>query len=315
MKCKIREWNLNDAKSLAKILSNQNILNNLRDGLPYPYTEKDATDYITAMLEADKNDTFAYAIDVEGEVVGSIGVFRQSNIHSQTAELGYYLDEEYWGKGIMTDAVNQICKKIFDETNILRIFAEPFSYNAGSRKVLEKSGFAFEGILKNNAVKNEKPVDMAIYALTRDFGEFQVRRLNVEDISNALKLIWEVFNQFEAQEYSKRGVDEFYNTLNNSDWIKKINFYGAFNKNNLVGVLGIRKPQHIGFFFVLADFQRKGIGKMLFEAMQKDYFCKEFTVNSSPFAVKIYEKLGFEATSQEKNSNGIRYIPMIFKQK
>lgn len=168
MNVTIRKWEISDAASLSAALSNKNILNNLRDGLPYPYTEKDAEDYISFILNSDPNDTFAFAIDVDGKAVGSIGAFRQGNIHRRTAELGYYLSEEYWGRGIMTDAVRQLCEKLFAETDIIRIFAEPFSYNTGSRRVLEKAGFRLEGILKNNAYKNGKVLDMALYAYTRD---------------------------------------------------------------------------------------------------------------------------------------------------
>ena len=84
----IREWKKSDAAALAAALSNKNILNNLRDGLPYPYTEIDAEAYINSVLDSDPNDTFAYAIDVDGRAVGSIGAFRQKNIHCRTAKLG-----------------------------------------------------------------------------------------------------------------------------------------------------------------------------------------------------------------------------------
>lgn len=168
MNCILRKWRVSDAKDLASALNNEKILNNLRDGLPFPYTEQDAADYISAMLSADENDTFAYAITIDDRAVGSIGAFRQSNIHRQTAELGYYLAEEYWGQGIMTNAISQICSRIFETTDILRIYAEPFSYNIGSRRALEKAGFTFEGIMKNNAVKCGKVLDMAMYALTRE---------------------------------------------------------------------------------------------------------------------------------------------------
>lgn len=170
MNCALRKWRLSDAKDLAKALNNEKILNNLRDGLPFPYTEKDAAHYITAMLSADDNSTFAYAyaVTVDDRAVGSIGAFRQSNIHCKTAELGYYLAEEYWGKGIMTDAIRQICSLIFDTTDILRIYAEPFDCNIGSRRALEKAGFTYEGTMKYNAVKNGKVLDMTMYALTKE---------------------------------------------------------------------------------------------------------------------------------------------------
>lgn len=168
MNCRIRKWELSDAKDLAAALSNTKIQDNLRDGLPYPYTEQDGVDYISAMLSADENDTFAFAITVEEKVIGSIGVFRQSNIHRQTAEVGYYIAEEYWGKGIMTEAIKQACKHVFDKSDIIRIYAEPFAYNVASCRVLEKSGFQYEGTLRKNAVKNGKIIDMKMYSLLRN---------------------------------------------------------------------------------------------------------------------------------------------------
>lgn len=167
MTCSIRKWNLPDAKDLAAACSNKKIQDNLRDGLPYPYTEQDGADFISAMLAADENNTFAFAITVDDKAVGSIGVFRQDNIHRQTAELGYYVAEEYWGRGIMTEAVKQICKYVFDNSDIIRIYAEPFAYNAASCRVLEKAGFQYEGTLRSNAVKNGRVIDMRMYALLK----------------------------------------------------------------------------------------------------------------------------------------------------
>lgn len=116
------------------------------------------------MLSADEKETFAFAITADNKVIGSIGVFRQENIHRQTAELGYYIAEEYWGKGIMTEAVKQICEYVFDKSDIIRIYAEPFAYNTPSCRVLEKAGFQYEGTLRSNAVKNGKVIDMKMYS-------------------------------------------------------------------------------------------------------------------------------------------------------
>ena len=168
MNCKIRKWKLTDAKDIAVALSNKKIQDNLRDGLPYPYSEQDGIDFISSMLSANEDETFAFAITLDDKVIGSIGVFRQQNIHRQTAEMGYYIAEEYWGKGIMTDAVKQICEYVFKNSDILRIYAEPFSYNTGSCRVLEKAGFQYEGTLRNNAVKNGKVIDMKMYSLLRE---------------------------------------------------------------------------------------------------------------------------------------------------
>ena len=167
MDCKIRKWRPEDAKNLSELLNNKKILDNLRDGLPFPYTESDAIDYISAMLSADKNSVFAFAIEVDGEVAGSIGIFRQENIHSKTAETGYYLGEKYWNKGIATSAVIKACDFVFKNTDIIRIFAEPFSRNVASCRVLEKAGFVCEGTLRKNAVKNGIVEDMNMYALLR----------------------------------------------------------------------------------------------------------------------------------------------------
>ncbi len=138
--CKIREWEQSDAKDLATALSN---------------------------LKVMENDTFAFAITVNDKVVGSIGAFRQGNIHRQTAEMGYYIAEDYWNQGITTEAVKQLCDYVFENSDIIRIFAEPFAHNTGSCRVLEKAGFVYEGTLRSNAVKNGKVVDMKMYSLLK----------------------------------------------------------------------------------------------------------------------------------------------------
>lgn len=168
MICKIRKWELSDAADLAAALSNKKVQDNLRDGLPYPYTEQDGIEFISAMLSADRNDIFAFAITIDDKAIGSIGAFRQSNIHKQTAELGYYIGEDYWGKGIMTEAVKQICEFVFSKSDIIRIYAEPFAYNTASCRALEKAGFQYEGTLRKNAVKNGKVLDMKMYSLLRE---------------------------------------------------------------------------------------------------------------------------------------------------
>lgn len=158
---------MSDATDLSLVISNKKIQDNLRDGLPYPYTEQDAAAYIQTMLSADENKIFAFAITINNKVIGSISIFRQENIHRRTAELGYYIAENYWGKSIMTEAVKQICEYVFNNSDIIRIYAEPFADNSASCRVLEKTGFQFEGILKSNAVKNGKIIDMKMYALIK----------------------------------------------------------------------------------------------------------------------------------------------------
>lgn len=170
MNVSIRPWQLSDAADVAAIINNKKVQDNLRDGIPYPYTEKDGEDFINGMLNAEQGNTFAFAIAVDGNVAGSIGVFRQANIHSRTAEMGYYIGEDYWGKGVCTAAIKLVCQYIFENTDIIRIYAEPFAYNAASCRVLEKAGFQYEGTLRSNAVKNGKVINMKMYALIKENG-------------------------------------------------------------------------------------------------------------------------------------------------
>ena len=164
----IRNWKLEDAPDLARALNNKSLQDNLRDGLPFPYTVSDAESYISAMLAADRDSTYAWAITVDDRAVGSIGVFRKENVHRLTAEMGYYAAEEYWGRGITTEAVKQACRYVFENTDIVRIFAEPYVFNEVSCRVLEKAGFVYEGTLRKNAIKNGEIVDMKMYAITRE---------------------------------------------------------------------------------------------------------------------------------------------------
>ena len=167
MKINLREWRLTDAADLAAAINNKKVQDNLRDGIPYPYTEKDAKEFISAMLSAKKDTQYAFAILCDDKVIGSIGVFRKDNVHRLTAELGYYIAEPYWGKGITTEAVKLICDYVFENTDIVRIFAEPYAFNTASCRVLEKAGFQFEGVLRQNAIKNGQSVDMKMYAIIK----------------------------------------------------------------------------------------------------------------------------------------------------
>lgn len=168
MNTKIRAWKTTDAQDLSVALNNRHILDNLRDGLPFPYTVKDAENYITAMLNPEKDSHYAWAITIDDRAIGSIGVFRKNNIHRFTAEMGYYIAEPFWGKGIGTKAVKDACDYIFSQTDIMRIFAEPFAFNKASCRILEKAGFTYEGTMRKNAVKNGAVIDMKLYAIVKD---------------------------------------------------------------------------------------------------------------------------------------------------
>ena len=100
-------------------------------------------------------------------LVGSVGIFVQGDVARKSAELGYWLGEPFWGKGVMSAAVRQICAEAFEKFDIVRIYAEPFAHNAASRKVLQKAGFTLEGIMKDSVCKNGEIFDSCMYALLK----------------------------------------------------------------------------------------------------------------------------------------------------
>ena len=140
----------------------------LRPWRPFPYTEADARAFLTAMLAADPEETFPFAIAWDDVAIGSLSLLRQGNLHRRTAELGYYLGRAYWGRGIMTWAVEAACQWAFAHTDLLRIYAMPFVRNLPSCRVLEKAGFQLEGTLRQNAVKDGEVLDMKLYARLRE---------------------------------------------------------------------------------------------------------------------------------------------------
>lgn len=163
----LRSWEHSDAERLAIIANNKKIYDNLRDGFPSPYSIEDAKKFISD-LQQDNKQPKVFAIEYGSIVVGSIGVFLKEDIYRKNAEIGYYLAEEYWGEGIMTKAIKAITQYIFDNFDVIRVYAEPFARNIGSRKTLEKAGFRFEAQLKNNIIKNNVVEDSCIYAVLKN---------------------------------------------------------------------------------------------------------------------------------------------------
>lgn len=141
-----------------------------------------------------------------------------------------------------------------------------------------------------------------------------VRRLSDHEKASACALAWKVFLSYEAPEYPQEGVDAFRSFLDDRGFISDMPFYGAFDGDKLVGMLAMRRPQHISLFFVDAAYHNRGIGRMLFERMKQDYELKEFTVHAAPYAVDIYKHLGFVPLDGERVSDGIRYVPMVYSE-
>lgn len=168
MEFELRAWKPEDVDSVARYANNPKIAANLRDAFPYPYTQEDAETYVGSCVNEDFTCQLTRAIVVNGEAVGSIGVFLGTDVYRKSAELGYWLAEPFWKNGIMSAAVRQICEDAFARFDIVRIHAEPFAFNKGSRQVLEKAGFALEGTLRKSVYKNGAMQDSCLYALLRE---------------------------------------------------------------------------------------------------------------------------------------------------
>ena len=165
MEFQLREWHKSDMEDMVEHANNYNIAKWLTNQFPYPYTSEDAKNYLD--LIKDDNPTKVFAIVVEGKAVGSIGIFPQSDIHEKSAEIGYWLSEKYWGKGIISRAIQEITTYGFNTFDIVRAFARPFSTNKGSQRALEKAGFELEARLKNALYKNGEIMDEMIYVKFR----------------------------------------------------------------------------------------------------------------------------------------------------
>lgn len=158
----IRDWQIKDAPFLAKFANNKMIWQNLRDAFPHPYELQDAKSFILRVKELNPKTMFAIA--TQKEAIGSIGLTLGKDVHRRTAEIAYMLAEPYWGIGIMTQAVKSLTEYAINDLNMLRVFAEPYTTNHASARVLEKAGFIREGILRSNALKNGKVLDQFIYS-------------------------------------------------------------------------------------------------------------------------------------------------------
>ena len=150
------------ASYIVKYENDRKIWMNLRDAFPYPYSLQDAESFISRVIEA--NPITVFAIATQSEAIGSIGLMVGKDVHRYTAEMGCWLTEPFWGKGIMTQAVKSMTSYAIRSLKLHRIFAEPYSTNPASLRVLEKAGFTCEGVLRSNVFKDGKVLDQFLYS-------------------------------------------------------------------------------------------------------------------------------------------------------
>jgi ribosomal-protein-alanine N-acetyltransferase len=161
----IRSWRGEDAAALALQANNRKVWRGLRDLFPHPYSIEDAERYLEQAMKEQPPTSFC--IEVAGAAAGVIGLRFGCDVHRYTAELGYWLGEEFWGHGIATEAVRAFSAWAFQTFNLHRIQAETFSNNPASARVLEKAGFTCEGRQRKNVVKDGVVLDSLLYACVR----------------------------------------------------------------------------------------------------------------------------------------------------
>jgi RimJ/RimL family protein N-acetyltransferase len=163
--CDVRSWRRGDSAALVEHANNRNVWLNLRDRFPHPYTTRDARKFLAAVI--GQRPECSFAIEVDGAAVGGIGFRIQSDVERIGAELGYWIGETYWGRGIATAAVRAVTEHALAAHGLVRVFALPFAHNRASARVLEKAGFALEGVLRSSAIKDGRVLDQLLYARIR----------------------------------------------------------------------------------------------------------------------------------------------------
>jgi len=167
--CEIKSWEEADAGSIAPLADNRKVWINLRDGFPHPYSPEDARKFI-AMARARVPESF-FAIVVDGKAVGGIGYQLHSDVERVSAEIGYWLGEPYWGRGIATEAVRAVTAYAVREHGLTRVYAVPYEWNPASFRVLEKAGFTLEGTMRRSVIKDGKIINQRLYAWVAPGGE------------------------------------------------------------------------------------------------------------------------------------------------
>ncbi|MCG8696541.1 MAG: GNAT family N-acetyltransferase [Bacteroidales bacterium] len=162
----LRPWKETDVDELATLANNRKIADNLRDGFPFPYELENARDFVQMAINAKRD--LLFAVETEGRLAGGCGIMFKTDVYRKNVEIGYWLGEPFWGKGYATEMICGLRDYIFSKLDIVRIYAEPYADNIGSRRALEKAGFNCEAVFKNNVFKNNVLKDSCIYSILQE---------------------------------------------------------------------------------------------------------------------------------------------------
>jgi len=165
-RCVVRGFRPDDAPSLARHANNRSIWINLRDQFPHPYSLADAERWIGEAAGLDPQTHFAIAVD--GAAAGAIGFHLKKDVRRLSAEIGYWLGEEFWGRGIATEALRAVTGHAFGRFDLVRLYAGVFEGNRASMRVLEKAGYTREARLRKAITKDGRTIDLVLYAIVRE---------------------------------------------------------------------------------------------------------------------------------------------------
>ena len=320
----LREWQLSDAASLAENANNIHIWNYVRDYFSHPYSEEDGKQFIEMVLNKPKPAT-EMAIIIGEKAVGGIGVVPQTDVERISAEIGYWLGENYWNKGIMTAVIKEMTKYAFlNFPELHKIYAPVFDFNFASQQALQKAGFEREAVLKQAAVKNGKIVDEHYYSILKSQWSKNVvhRFFRQDDFPLLEDLLYEVIFQPEGAEplprdiIKKPDIDVYIR-----DFGKKQDDFCMFAELNGKTVGGawlrILDGEIKGFgnidsetpelaIALFKEYRHLGIGTELMNHIidltfnSRGYKQISLSVNKANYAVKMYEKFGFEIVKENE---------------
>jgi RimJ/RimL family protein N-acetyltransferase len=323
----LREWQLSDAASLAENANNINIWNNVRDYFPHPYSEQDGKDFIT-MCNAKPVPTLDFAIVIDGKAVGGIGIVPKTDVERTGAEVGYWLGEKYWNRGIMTEVVKEMTEYGFLHFPELRkIYAPVFDFNAASQKVLKKAGFEHEAILKQAAIKNGKVIDLQYYSILKSQWRSKMmhRFFQEKDRPFLEDLLYEAIFQPEGAEplprdiIKKPEIDIYIRDFGKKQgdfcllaelngktvggaWVRVLDGdpkgYGNIDSNTPeLAIAVFKKYRNLG---IGTGLMYNLIDLVLINGI-RGYKQLSLSVDKENYAVKMYKKFGFEIVSENEH--------------
>lgn len=314
----LRDYSENDFEAYYKLKSDPETMYYLQD-IKLSTKEEARTDFEQVLCDRKEPDREFYFLHMEeketGEQIGSIGY----NVVDRTpvgklVHVGYFTYPRFWGRGYTTEALRRVLEFAFMEDQVYRVTTGCLAENKGSERVMQKNGLIKEAEHIDYEWHDGKMKTRLEYRLLKREWQAQnisIRELMPEDEEKALDLVWRVFQEYEAPDYTKEGVEEFYKSIHDESYLSMLRMYGAFIRDKMIGVIATRSEgTHIALFFVEGEYHRQGIGKQLFQMVRTNCPLDRMTVNSSPYAVPVYHKLGFRDVDTEKVVCGLRFTPM-----